>query len=146
PPYTGYPAFEPQAGTGTVGLAVEAKEGGEKRPVRGTVVTIRAAVDQPLRAACLEFEPKGGAREPAGLLWPREGGVPPAGFSVTGRPQAVQGHTARRRLPVRIEPGNVLTARFRPAQAGSYVLRFENEEEITGDSGRFEVRLVEDPT
>jgi hypothetical protein len=108
--------------------------------IAGTVVTLRAAADRPLRRAWIEYQPEL-AQTPAALfLAPLGSTIPPGAVASLrlGRSvyQPVQATLApdRRRFHVT----------FRPAAHGSYILHFEDENDLA-NSRTFELRLRPDP-
>jgi hypothetical protein len=108
--------------------------------VAGTVVTLRAAADRPLRRAWIEYQPEV-AQAPAALFLAPLGSVVPPGVlaslfmgqSIYQPVEATLGPDRRRFQVV-----------FRPSAPGSYVLHFEDDIDLA-NSRTFELRLRPDP-
>lgn len=113
---------------------------GNVEAIAGSVVTVRAAADRPLRRAWVEFQPdtqgvvQAALLAPLGLPHPLAAlGAVYLGGAMAGPVQAVLG-ADRRQLQVT----------FRPAVNGNYVLTFEDEHELV-NSRLYELRFKLDP-
>jgi len=129
PPYTDLPT--PQ---------VQAPGNGNLEVLAGSVVTLRAAVDRPIRRAWIEFQPDLPSTTLAAKLAALVSDQPLAAIALTELSRALWD-----RIPAQIDGDQkTLTVIFQPAINGSYTLHFEDENELS-NSRTYELRLRLDP-
>lgn len=107
--------------------------------IPGTVVTLRAAADRPLRSARVEYRPDNVHLRTAAFLMP----LGASNLNLLG--SAVAGHQVWGSFEASFEPGNrVFAVRFQPWINGSYVLRLVDEMGLPKDL-EADLRLQPDP-
>ncbi len=127
PAYTGQAARSLPENAGTIDA------------VAGTVATLRASANMPLRSAWVEFLPELPVTGPAALLLPL-GGADAAGVMASA---AVAHEIVGRHTATRGPDGKSFSVRFQPRVSGMYALHFEDE---TGLANRrlYELRVRPD--
>src|SRR5262249_32329973 len=113
---------------------------GNVEAVAGTVVTLRAAADRPLRSAWIEYVPEVRYTELASFLAPL-GSI----HSAQTPPLTAAGQAVWDVVPAQLESDRQnFTVRFRPHASGMYALHFEDESGL-GNMRLFELRVQPDP-
>jgi len=128
PAYTDLPSQDLPDGTANVDA------------VAGTIVTLKAAADRPLRRAWIEFLPETRFTDLAAFLAPLGATRAAPVALLTAAGQAVWDV-----VPARLEPDQRRFAvRFRPHASGMFALHFEDESGLE-NSQLFELRVQPDP-
>src|SRR5262249_11343580 len=108
--------------------------------VTGTVVTLQAATDRPLRRAWIEYVPEIQDTPRAMFLAPL-GSATPFGVAAS----VAMGRTVYQPIPAKLGPDQRrFSVTFQPALHGSYTIYFEDENELV-NSRTYELRLRPDP-
>lgn len=128
PVYTDLPEQQLPEGSGNV------------EAVAGTIVTLRAAANRPLKAAWIDFQPEPRGAEAALFLAPL-GSIGPLGTLA----DLVAGGSVWDRVPATLEAENrELAVTFRPTVSGTYALHFVDETGLP-NSRLFELKIFPDP-
>src|SRR5262249_22994980 len=114
---------------------------GKVDAVNGTLVTLRAAANRPLKAAWIEFRPEPPTAGDELLLSPVGAGDPFAAAAALAAWRAVAAPVPASLSADRRE----LTVSFRPPVSGNYVLHFEDETRLR-NSRMFELNVFADPS
>jgi hypothetical protein len=114
---------------------------GNVEAVAGTMVTLRAAADRPLRGAWIEFIPESRYTDLAAFLGPLGTDRSAALLTLTAGGQSVWDV-----VPAQLEEDRRrFSMRFRPYVSGMYALHFEDETGLA-NSRLFELRVQVDPS
>ena len=128
PAYTDLPTQELPDGSGNV------------EAVAGTIVSLRAAADRPLRAAWIEFLPEPRYADLSAFL-----AAIGSAHAAQVSPLTAAGQAVWNTVPARLEEdGQRLSVRFRPYASGMYALHFEDLSGL-GNTRLFELRVTPDP-
>jgi hypothetical protein len=128
PAYTDLPPQDLPDGSGNV------------EAVAGTIVTLRAAANRPLRSAWIEYLPEPRFTDLAAFLAPL-GSI----HAVQTPPLSAGGQAVWDIVPAQLEPDRQrFSVRFRPYASGMYALHFEDESGL-GNVRLFELRVQPDP-
>ncbi len=114
---------------------------GNVEAIAGTVVTLRAAADRPLKRAWVQYIPDLNYAHQSAILTPL-GATDP----LTAATLAVGGETVWGLIPAVLDANPArFTIRFLPRVAGLYVLTLEDETGLRSAPRVFELRLRQDP-
>jgi hypothetical protein len=129
PAYTDLPPQDLPDGSGNI------------EAVAGTIVTLRAAADRPLRRAWIEFLPEAQHTALAAFLGPLG-----SGQSAQVGPLTAGGQAVWDMVPAQLqEDRQRFSARFRPHVSGMYQVYFEDDSGLA-NSRLFELRVQADPS
>lgn len=108
--------------------------------VAGTLVTLRAAADRPLRRAWVEYQPELGHVELLAAVAPLGAAHEPGALLAL-----LAAQSAFEKAPAELSAGRTeLTVRFRPILTGTYVLHFEDDSGL-GNTRLLQVYVQADP-